>query len=277
LAGVIAEGAADMHDLFLTLHVRGAPLLLPNPWDAGSARLLAWAGFSALATTSSGFAATLGRPDGGVTADEALRHAAEIVAATPLPVSADLENGFHDDPAGVGELISAAVDTGLAGGSIEDFSGDPDEPIYPLDVAVARIAAAADAAHAGPRRLVLTARCENYLHGRPDLADTVARLQAFAAAGADVLYAPGITDPADIAVVVQATELPVNVLLMPGGPGIAELAALGVARISLGGTLAAASYGALVEAAAELQAGSSSVLDRAGAGRRAMQEAFRRP
>jgi 2-methylisocitrate lyase-like PEP mutase family enzyme len=174
---------------FLELHRPGNPLLLPNPWDQGSARLLASLGFQALATTSSGFAATLGRLDGAVSRDEALAHAAAVVAATELPVSADLENGFADDPAIVALTVVLAVETGLAGCSLEDFTGNEDEPIYDIGLAVERVAAAAEAAHAGPVRLVLTARAENYLYERPDLADTITRLQAYQAAGADVLYA----------------------------------------------------------------------------------------
>jgi 2-methylisocitrate lyase-like PEP mutase family enzyme len=203
---------------FLELHRPGNPLLLPNPWDRGSARLLASLGFQALATTSSGFAATLGRLDGSVSRDEALAHAAAIVAATVLPVSADLENCFSDDPDGVARTVTLAGETGLAGCSIEDFTGDDDdEPIYAIGPAAERVAAAAGAAHAGPARLVLTARAENYLHGRQDLADTIARLQAYQAAGADVLYAPGLTSLADIRQVVTAVDRPVNVLALPGG------------------------------------------------------------
>jgi len=172
-------------------HDRG-PLLLPNPWDVGSAKLLASLGFEALATTSSGFAATLGRLDGSVTRDEALGHAAAIVAATDLPVSADLEHGFADDPEAVAETVRRAIQIGLAGCSIEDSTGDEDgPPIYDPGLAVARIEAAAEVAHAGPVHLVLTARAENYLHGRPDLRDTIRRLQAYQEAGADVLFAPG--------------------------------------------------------------------------------------
>src|SRR6185437_3859118 len=182
----------DQAQRFLALHRAGEPLLMPNPWDLGSARLLASLGFEALATTSSGFAATLGRNDGAVSRDEAIVHAAVIVAATGLPVSADLENGFADAPAGVAETMRMSIEVGLAGASVEDFTGRADDPIYGIGLAAERIAAAAEAAHGGPGRLVLTARAENYLHGRPDLADTIARLQAFQEAGADVLYAPGL-------------------------------------------------------------------------------------
>src|SRR5258708_4364274 len=178
---------ADKAEMFRALHKGPEPLLLPNPWDAGSAKLLEALGFDALATTSSGFAATLGRLDGSVTREEALAHAATIVAATPLPVSADLENAFADDPEGVEQTVRLAIDAGLAGCSVEDYTGRDDDPIYPLEHAAERIAAAAEAAHGGPGRIVLTARSENFLHGRKDLADTIARLQAFQEAGADVL------------------------------------------------------------------------------------------
>src|ERR1051326_1467058 len=169
---------ADQAQRFLALHRAGEPLLMPNPWDLGSAGLLAPLGFEALATTSSGFAATLGRNDGAVSRDEAIVHAAVIVAATDLPVSADLENGFADAPEKVAETMRMSIEVGLAGASVEDFTGRADDPIYDIGLAAERIAAAAEAAHGGPGRLVLTARAENYLHGRPDLADTIARLQA---------------------------------------------------------------------------------------------------
>ena len=194
------------------------PVLLPNPWDPGSAKLFAALGFRALATTSGGFAATLGRLDGSVTRDEALRHAAQIVDATDLPVSADLENGFVDDPEDVAETVRLAVDTGLAGCSIEDFTGQADDPIYEPGLAAERVQAAAEAAHAANPAFVLTARCEQYLHGRADLDSTIARLQSFQAAGADALYAPGAGSPGDIQSIVSSTDLPVNVLAMPGPP-----------------------------------------------------------
>ena len=180
-------------ELFLRLHHGPDPLLLPNPWDPGTARLLASLGFEALATTSAGFAATLGRLDGSVPREEAMAHAAAMVAATDLPVSADLENGFADDPDGVAETLRLALAAGLAGCSIEDFTGHEDAPIYDAALAAERVRAAAEVAHAGPVRLVLTGRAENHLHGRDDLADTIARLQAYQEAGADVLYAPGLT------------------------------------------------------------------------------------
>ncbi|WP_245585657.1 isocitrate lyase/PEP mutase family protein [Pseudonocardia asaccharolytica] len=254
-------------DAFRALHVPGRPLLMPNPWDAGSARLLAALGFPALATTSSGFAATLGRLDGTVTRDEALAHAAAIVAAVDVPVSADLENGFAADPGAVADTVRGAVAAGLAGCSIEDFSGDPQSPIYDLGFAAERVAAAAVAAHRDTG-LVLTARAENFLHGNPDLADTIARLQAYQEAGADVLYAPGLRDLDDIRRVIAAVDRPVNVLAFPGLAGVAGLAAAGVARISVGGAFSAATIGALNRAARELlDAGTFGFLELAAEGR----------
>jgi 2-methylisocitrate lyase-like PEP mutase family enzyme len=237
---------------FLALHRPGDPLLLPNPWDIGSARVLASLGFAALATTSSGFAATLGRPDGDVSRDEALAHAAVIVGATPLPVSADLENGYARQPEDVARTVTLAIGAGLAGCSIEDFSGSADEPIYSLGLAADRIMAAAEAASSGPVRLILTARAENYLHGRPDLGDTITRLQRYQEAGADVLYAPGLTRSQDIRAVVTSLDKPVNVLALPAGPTVPELAELGVARVSVGGSFAFAAIDALAAAAREL-------------------------
>jgi 2-methylisocitrate lyase-like PEP mutase family enzyme len=263
---------------FLALHRPGQPLLQPNAWDAGSARLLASLGFEAIATTSSGFAATLGRNDGSVTRDEALAHAQDIARAVDIPVAADTENGFADDPAGVAEMVTLACATGLAGCSIEDFTGRDEDPIYAPGLATERVAAAAEAAHAGPQQLVLTARAENLLHGRVDLADTIARLQAYQAAGADVLFAPGLTTLADIRSVVTSLDRPVNVLVAPGRPSVDELAAAGVARISVGGAFAFAAYAALVEAATELRThGTYGLLDRVGAARAAIRTAFSGP
>jgi 2-methylisocitrate lyase-like PEP mutase family enzyme len=266
---------ADKAHRFLSLHRKGEPLLLPNPWDLGSARLLASLGFQALATTSSGFAATLGRNDGSVTRDEALIHAAVIVAATDLPVSADLENAFADAPSGVAETTRLAVEVGLAGASVEDFTGREDDPIYDVAAAAERIAAAAEAAHAGEVSFVLTARAENFLHGRPDLWDTIARLQAYQEAGADVLYAPGLVDIADIRQVIREVDRPVNVLALAGAPAVRELAGAGVSRISVGGSFAFAALGALVGAATELRdQGTYGYLTRSAAGRNAIRDAF---
>jgi 2-methylisocitrate lyase-like PEP mutase family enzyme len=272
---VIVPTQAEKAELFRALHEGPEPLLLPNPWDVGSAKLLTWLGFAALATTSSGFAATLGRLDGSVTREEALAHAAELAAATSLPVSADLENAFADEPAGVAETIRMAVQAGLAGCSVEDFTGQPGSPIYDIGLATDRVAAAAAAAKAGLVQLVLTARAENYLHGRPDLADTITRLQAYQEAGADVLYAPGLTSLDEIRQVVSAVDLPVNVLALPGGPTVPELAQAGVRRVSVGGAFAFAALGAVVEAARELrEQGSYGFLELARSGRSAVRAAF---
>jgi 2-methylisocitrate lyase-like PEP mutase family enzyme len=262
---------------FLALHQAGRPLLLPNPWDRGSAKLLASLGFLALATTSSGHAATLGRLDGSVTRDEAIGHAASIVEATDLPVSADLEKAFADEPAGVAETLRLALEAGLAGCSVEDFSGREDSPIYDLGLAAERVAAAAEIAHGGPVHLVVTGRAENYLHGRPDLADTIGRLQAYQAAGADVLYAPGLSSLEDIRQVVASVDRPVNVLAQPGAPTVAELAEAGVSRVSVGGAFAFAALGAVVEAARELsEDGTYGFWERAKLGAQGARAAFGR-
>jgi 2-methylisocitrate lyase-like PEP mutase family enzyme len=234
---------------FLELHRPGRPLLMPNPWDAGSARVLAALGFQALATTSSGFAATLGRPDMSVTREEAIEHAASVVAAVEVPVSADLENGFADDAHGVAKTVKKAIAAGLAGCSIEDHTRRAGDPIYPIGLATERIEAAVEVAG---HDLVITARAENFLHGRPDLADTIARLQSYQEAGAHVLYAPGLTTAEQIRTVVKSVDRPVNVLALSGAPPVAELAELGVARVSVGGAFAFAALGALVEAGREL-------------------------
>jgi 2-methylisocitrate lyase-like PEP mutase family enzyme len=250
--------------------------LLPNPWDPGTARILASLGFDALATTSSGHAATSGRRDGSVSREEAISHAAAIVAATELPVSADLENCFADDPDGVAQTIRLALAAGLAGCSIEDHTRHDDAPIYELPRAVERVAAAAEVAHGGAVHLVLTARAENYLHGRPDLADTIARLQAYQEAGADVLYAPGLSSLEDIRQLVSSVDRPVNVLAFPGVPPVATLAEIGVSRVSVGGGFAFAAIAGLVEAASELLSdGTYGFLERAAVGSRAARTAFR--
>jgi 2-methylisocitrate lyase-like PEP mutase family enzyme len=260
---------------FLELHHEQRPLLLPNPWDRGSAKLLASLGFQALATTSSGSAATFGELDGAIGRERALAHSAEIVAASELPVSADLENGFAGDAQGVAETVRAAIAAGLAGCSIEDYSGEDAAPIYELAEATERVAAAAEAAHGGDGRLVLTARAENYLHGHKDLDDTIERLQAYEQAGADVLYAPGLMDLAEIGRVVESVGVPVNVLARPGAPSVGELASVGVARVSVGGAFAFAALGALVEAAEELQdSGTYGFWERAKVGAQAAQAAF---
>ncbi len=237
---------------FLELHQPGTPLLLPNPWEAGTAKLFAALGFQALATTSSGYAATLGRRDGALSRDEALAHAAAIAAATDLPVNADLERGFADAPEGVAETVRRAAEVGVAGCSVEDYTGDASSPIYDAALAADRVRAAAEVARGERTRLVLTARAENYLHGRRDLADTIARLQAFQSAGADVVYAPGLSDLGEIEQVVRSVDAPLNALVVPGGPTVAELASVGVARISVGGAFHLVSLGAVEAAAREL-------------------------
>ncbi|WP_236215173.1 isocitrate lyase/PEP mutase family protein [Metapseudomonas otitidis] len=242
---------------FAALHQGPDLLVLPNPWDAGSARMLAHLGFKALATTSAGLAFSLGRRDaeGAVSREEALANARAIVEATPLPVAADLENGYGDSPEACAETLRLAAEAGLVGGSIEDASGRPDAPIYDAGLALERIQAAVEAARALPFPFTLAARAENFLHGRPDLDDTLRRLVAYAEAGADVLYAPGLTTREQIAEVVAAVApKPVNILV--GSPALAltldELAALGVRRVSLGSNLARVAYGAFFEAVRQL-------------------------
>lgn len=242
---------------FAALHQGPDLLVLPNPWDAGSARMLAHLGFKALATTSAGLAFSLGRRDaeGAVSREEALANARAIVEATPLPVAADLENGYGDSPEACAETLRLAAEAGLVGGSIEDASGRPEAPIYDAGLALERIQAAVEAARALPFPFTLAARAENFLHGRPDMDDTLRRLVAYAEAGADVLYAPGLTTREQIAEVVAAVApKPVNILV--GSPALAltldELAALGVCRVSLGSNLARVAYGAFFEAARQL-------------------------
>jgi 2-methylisocitrate lyase-like PEP mutase family enzyme len=249
---------------FVQLHHQDQPLLLANPWDAGSAKLLASVGFEALATSSAGYAFSVGRLDSaaGLSRPELLDNARQIVQATALPVTADLEDGFGASPQTCAETVSLACELGLVGGSIEDASGDPAAPIYDLQAAVERIQAAAQALRGRP--FVLTARAENYLCGRPDLADTIARLQAFSAAGADVLYAPGLPDLDAIKTVCRELDKPVNVVLGLAGPRyrVAELAEAGVKRISVGGSFARAALGGLLRAAQELrEQGSCNYLD----------------
>jgi 2-methylisocitrate lyase-like PEP mutase family enzyme len=266
----------DKRAKFRELHIKGSPLIMPNPADQGEARILASLGFSALATTSGGFAATLGRADYGVSADEAVEHAGAIVSSVEVPVSADLENGFGDSPDDVATTVQRAFAVGLAGCSIEDFTGRAAPALYGVEEATERIAAASRAAHQGPDAgLVLTARAENYLRGNPDLPDTVRRLQCFQEAGADVLYAPGMADIAEIKALVSAVDLPVNVLLVPGGPGIAELAEVGVARISVGGAFHSVALGALARAGRQLlEERSVAWMDLAVEGRKAAGTAF---
>src|SRR5712691_2560670 len=233
---------------FAARHV-GEPFVIPNPWDAGSARVLAALGFKALASTSSGFAFTLGRLDGHVTLDEVVEHARMLDRATDLPVSVDLENGYGADPANAELAIARVAEAGAVGGSIEDY--DPDGRLYDLDHAAERIAAAAEAARRLEFPFTLTARAENHIRGHPDLDDTIARLRAFEAAGADVLYAPGLRRREEIQAVCEAVTKPVNVLALPG-MSFAEIAGAGAQRMSVGGGLAWVAVNAMAAAAREM-------------------------
>ena len=246
---------ADKGRRFQALHQGPGAFVIPNPWDTGSARLLAMLGFEALATTSAGYAFTLGLCDNQVGRDPMLAHVADLVAATDLPVSADLENGFADEPEAVAETIRRAAAAGLVGASIEDASGNPDDPIYRRDLAVERVRAAAEVARSLPFPFMLTARAENFLFGRKDLGDTIARLQAFQEAGANVLYAPGLTSRDEIETIVRAVDLPVNVLMGMAGVRltVAELSALGVKRISVGSSFARAALAGFLRAAREVK------------------------
>ncbi len=240
---------------FKALHAQDGIFLIPNPWDIGTTRILTGLGFDALATTSAGFAFSQGRQEGVVSRDEVLDHARTIVGATHLPVSADMENGYGHEPEDVAEMITLAAGTGLVGGSIEDFTGDDENPIYDFNFAVERVAAAAEAARALGFPFAFTARAENYLHGRPDLDDTIKRLQAFEAAGADVLYAPGLPGIDAVKTVCGAVSKPVNVVMgLAGRPmTVDELREAGVRRISVGASFARTALGALIRAATEIK------------------------
>jgi 2-methylisocitrate lyase-like PEP mutase family enzyme len=246
---------AEKGNVFRALHERDHAFIIPNPWDIGTAKLLEKLGFEALATTSAGFAFSVGRCDGTVGRDLMMTHVAALAAATDLPVSADLENGFGDDPKTVAETIRMGAAAGLAGGSIEDVAPRPSSQIYEFSQAVERVRAAAEAAKSLSFRFTLTARAENFLVGRPDLADTIRRLQAFQDAGADVLYAPGLKTKEDIAAVVRSVDRPVNVVMGLQGLrlNLATLSALGVKRVSVGSALARAAFGAFLKAAREMR------------------------
>lgn len=253
---------------FRELHQQEGAFVIPNPWDAGSAKLLTGLGFRALATTSSGFARSLGQRDGEPGREAVIAHGAQLVAATDLPVSADLENGFGHTPEDVAETIRRAGAAGLVGGSIEDFTGDPDNPLYPIEHAADRIRAAVEAARRLGFPFVLTARAENFFRGRPDLGDAIRRLQAYQEAGADVLFAPSLKTREQIATLVGEVDRPVNVLVGKNlGLSVHELSTLGVRRVSVGGMLSAVAYGALVHAAREILStgtfGFAAELDRA--------------
>jgi len=246
--------APDVRQQFRSLHANGC-FVMPNPWDIGSAKLLASLGFPALATTSSGQAASLGRHDQHVTREELVAHVAALAGAVDVPINADSERLFSDSLSGIAETVALLADAGASGCSIEDY--DPaGKAIDPIGLAIERVGAAAEAARR--HGIVLTARAEAHLYGAPELDETIARLSAFAAAGAEVVYAPGIVDIAQISELVKAVGAPVNVLALPNGPSVDELAAAGVRRVSTGGALAFAAYGALVRGATELlEAGTS--------------------
>jgi 2-methylisocitrate lyase-like PEP mutase family enzyme len=246
---------AEKARTFRALHARDSAFIIPNPWDAGTARLLASLGFEALATTSAGYAFSVGQCDGTIGRDDALAHSAAIVAATDLPVSADLESGFGDSAEAIAETFRRAAQAGLAGASIEDVPQHTAGAVYELEIAVDRVRAAAEVTRSLPFPFTLTARAENYLVGRPDLKDTIRRLQAYQEAGADVLYAPGLTSKDDIAAVVRSVHRPVNVLMGLQGAQLtlAELSALGVKRVSVGSALSRAALGAFLRAAREMK------------------------
>jgi 2-methylisocitrate lyase-like PEP mutase family enzyme len=239
---------------FYELHHGPAAFIIPNPWDKGSARVLAHLGFKALATTSMGYAFSLGQRDGSLSREETFANAADIAGATDLPVSADLENGFGDAPEAAAETIRLSAATGIVGGSIEDSRGNRDAPIYDFGLAVERVQAAVEAAKSLPYKFTLTARAENYLHGRPDLDDTIKRLKAFEEAGADVLYAPGLRNREDIRKVADAVKRPLNVVMGLQGVQLSleELSEMGVKRISVGSSLARTALAAFMAAAREM-------------------------
>ncbi len=246
---------AEKGQAFRALHERDGAFIIPNPWDVGSARLLAHLGFEALATTSMGYAFSVGRRDNTIDRPETMAHASAIASATDLPVSADLENGFGDAPETVAETIRLAAAAGVVGGSIEDTTGRQEHPIYEREHAVERVRAAVAAARALPFAFTLTARAENYLHGRPDLRDTIERLQSYQGAGADVLYAPGLASKDDIVAVVSSVDRPVNVVMGLRGVQLSlpDLAAIGVRRVSVGSALCRTALGAFLRAAREMQ------------------------
>jgi 2-methylisocitrate lyase-like PEP mutase family enzyme len=258
---------------FWELHVREELLVMPNPWDVGSAKLLERCGFEALATTSAGYAWSLGKPDQQVTRDELVTHVGELTNATSVPLNVDSERCYPDDPGGVAKTIELLAGAGAAGFSVEDY--DPaTERIDELDVAVERIAVAAEATRRLSEPMVLTARAENHIRGIEDLDDTIARLSAYRDAGADVVYAPGLTDLEQISRVVSEVGIPVNVLALPAAPALSELAAAGVRRVSTGSLLAGAAYGALLAGAQELLAEGTSRYAADGVSRDALREAL---
>jgi 2-methylisocitrate lyase-like PEP mutase family enzyme len=276
MTGTASVSQGEKARVFRALHERKEAFIIPNPWDAGTARILAHLGFEALATTSMGYAFSLGQRDGTLSRDQALAGASAIVNATNLPVSADLENGFGDTPEDAAETIRLAAAAGLVGGSIEDATGRPDNPIYGFEESVERLRAAMEAARALPFPFTVTARAENYLHGRPDLVDTIRRLQAYQEAGADVLYAPGLASREDIAAVVASVDRPVNVVMGLQGVqlSLAELSAIGVRRVSVGSSLNRTAFGAFLRAAREMSESGSFTFAKEAASSRELSAIF---
>jgi len=264
---------SDRRARFRALHDREQVFVMPNPWDAGSARLLESCGFEALATTSAGFAWSIGKPDQGVSRDELVAHVASLAAATPLALNVDSERCYPDDPGGVAATVELLADAGAAGFSIEDYNpatGSIDD----VEEAAVRVGLAAEVAHRLPDPMVLTGRAENHIRGVHDLDDTIARLIAYRDAGADVVYAPGLSDLDQIAAVVEAVGVPSNVLALPHGPTVSDLASVGVRRVSTGGALARSAYGALLAGARELLADGTSSYAADGPSGGALEAAF---
>ncbi len=270
---------SEKSEAFRKLHAQGSCFVIPNPWDFGSARLLEHLGFQALASSSAGFAFSIAKSDLSISKSSLMTHLTGMCQATSLPVSADLQNGFGNDPEDVAVTILQAGKTGIVGGSIEDASGDDGNPVYPLEFAAERIRQGAVAARSLGIKFTLTARAENHLYGRLDLADTIRRLQAYQEAGADVLFAPGLKTREEISQVLRSVDRPLNVLAGIAGMtlGVAELEDLGVTRISLGGSLARAAYGALLRAATEVQKDGTFGYLRDAASGKELNEIFSQP
>ena len=269
----MTKSSGDRRVRFRALHDREELFVMPNPWDVGAARLLESLGFEALATTSAGFAWSIGKPDQGVSRDELVAHVASLTAATSLPLNVDSERCYPDDPGGVTKTVELLAEAGAAGFSIEDYNPSTGR-IDDVEEAAARVRVAADAAHRLPDPMVLTGRAENHIRGVQDLDDTIARLTAYRDAGADVVYAPGLADLDQIMAVVEAVRVPLNVLALPHGPTVVELASVGVRRVSTGGALARSAYGALLAGAQELLAGGTSSYAAGGPSGDALDAAF---
>jgi 2-methylisocitrate lyase-like PEP mutase family enzyme len=270
---------AEKGTAFRALHQRNRAFIIPNPWDVGSARLLAHMGFESLATTSMGYAFSIGKTDGAVGRNKMIAHVRDMAAGTDLPVSADLENCYADEPEAAAETIKLAAAAGVVGGSIEDATGRPEQPIYEFALAVERVRAAVATARSLPFTFTLTARAENYLHGPPDLNDTIKRLQAFQEAGADVLYAPGLRSKEDIAAVLSSVDRPVNVLMGLQGVLLTldELSTMGARRISVGSALQRTALGAFLRGAREMREKGTFTFASDAANPKEIKEVFRSP